>query len=416
MAYLGNKQVSFSAEIAGLVNIDREYNPESENPQSGKAVAEAAGQVFNFTANALKSKKKSSVIAIHDISPIEHTIKTIVGSKNLFPNVATNREYTNGTTVTVNADGSITCDFKSGDTISFKTTIELPAGTYTISSGVNAVPYIYAKFYGLGGFIGEINTKTDDARKTITVNETCSVIVGLYGTIANNGISTLYPQLEEGSAATEYTPNLENMGEVTVSRYGKNLIDVSNWNKEYTNGSYVKYDDETGGLKMKKVAEDIFATSHFSASVVLPAGTYTFSNKTINSIQSTPYFTISGKYLSNDEKAFNAKYNSGTFTLEEPAQVTLNIYASTSVTTENEIATFPQLEVGDVDTDFEKYIKVKTSTPMADGTANGITSVYPNTTILSNKKGITIDTEYNRDINKAFEEIVNAVMSLGGEI
>lgn len=41
MAYIGDNQILFNAQIHGLVNIDNEYNPESENPQSGIAVAQA---------------------------------------------------------------------------------------------------------------------------------------------------------------------------------------------------------------------------------------------------------------------------------------------------------------------------------------------------------------------------------------
>ena len=44
MMYFNGKPIG-SANINGLVNIDQNYNPESENPQSGKAVAEALANI-----------------------------------------------------------------------------------------------------------------------------------------------------------------------------------------------------------------------------------------------------------------------------------------------------------------------------------------------------------------------------------
>lgn len=41
MAYINGQEVLFSAQFSGITNIDQTYNPESENAQSGKAVAEA---------------------------------------------------------------------------------------------------------------------------------------------------------------------------------------------------------------------------------------------------------------------------------------------------------------------------------------------------------------------------------------
>ena len=41
MAYVNGKQVLFSANFRGIVDVDQTFNPTSENPQSGKAVAEA---------------------------------------------------------------------------------------------------------------------------------------------------------------------------------------------------------------------------------------------------------------------------------------------------------------------------------------------------------------------------------------
>ena len=74
-----------------------------------------------------------------------------------------------------------------------------------------------------------------------------------------------------------------------------------------------------------------------------------------------------------------------------------------------------QVEYGTTATDYEPYIG-KEYTPNADGTVNGVTSLYPNTTLTTDTEGIIIDCTYNRDINKAFAELQQAIISLGGNV
>ena len=55
-------------------------------------------------------------------------------------------------------------------------------------------------------------------------------------------------------------------------------------------------------------------------------------------------------------------------------------------------------------------------TPNADGTVEGVKSLYPETTLSTNPEGLIIDAEYNRDINKAFAELQQAILSTGGNV
>lgn len=56
-----------------------------------------------------------------------------------------------------------------------------------------------------------------------------------------------------------------------------------------------------------------------------------------------------------------------------------------------------------------------TYTPNADGTVN-VKSVSPVMNIFCDTEGVAINCDYNRDINKAFAELQNAIISLGGNI
>jgi hypothetical protein len=75
-----------------------------------------------------------------------------------------------------------------------------------------------------------------------------------------------------------------------------------------------------------------------------------------------------------------------------------------------------QLELGGVDTGYEHATAPTEHTVNADGTVTGVTSLSPTTTLMTDTEGAVITAEYNRDLNKAFDEIVNAIISLGGNV
>lgn len=69
----------------------------------------------------------------------------------------------------------------------------------------------------------------------------------------------------------------------------------------------------------------------------------------------------------------------------------------------------PQLEIGATATEYEPYITPTEYIPTADGTVNGVTSLYPNTTLTTDTEGVIINCNYNRDINKAFAALEAAI-------
>ena len=65
-----------------------------------------------------------------------------------------------------------------------------------------------------------------------------------------------------------------------------------------------------------------------------------------------------------------------------------------------------QIEQGATVTDYEPYVKYIEYTPNSDGTVEGITSVYPTMTLLTDTEDATIHCEYNKDINKSLNSVV----------
>lgn len=90
----------------------------------------------------------------------------------------------------------------------------------------------------------------------------------------------------------------------------------------------------------------------------------------------------------------------------------LGIYISVpNGKTFNNLLIKPQLEIGATATEYEPYITPTEYIPAADGTVNGVTSLYPNTTLTTDMDGISIDCKYNRDINKAFAALEAAAQN-----
>lgn len=75
-----------------------------------------------------------------------------------------------------------------------------------------------------------------------------------------------------------------------------------------------------------------------------------------------------------------------------------------------------QIEYGEISTEYEPYIEPVTYTANADGSVDGVKSIYPSTSVSVEDASTAVNIEYNRDINKAFAELQAAVISLGGNI
>ena len=75
-----------------------------------------------------------------------------------------------------------------------------------------------------------------------------------------------------------------------------------------------------------------------------------------------------------------------------------------------------QIELGSTATEYEPYTEYDAYTVNADGSVDGVRSVYPSMTFIPDTEGVTLDVEYNRDINKAFAQLQAALISMGGNV
>ena len=394
--------------------VDQAYNPESENAQSGKAVSE----VVNNLASAIKNTLKGEVLTTSDVSPVEHSLKVNVESKNLlaYPYYHTSSEL-NGITWTDNGDGTITVNGTATADAYFSLRnmaegITLK-GTYFLSgcpvggSGTSYEIYltnldytIYKRDFGNG----------------VTVNITEEEPFGIYivvrkGTTVKNLV--FKPQLEKGTTATDWTPYVD-VSSVEVSRYGKNLLAYP----YYYPDNYPYGNKTPNGYILNGVEWTDNGDGTVTANGTATEQSYfTLRHKTLGNLRKGKYF-LSGCpkggtnnnyviYIMGDTLPYAIDNGDGLLfevTNEEPINIIISIRQGATV---DNIVFKPQLEVGVVGTEREEYKPVQIVTANADGTVNGLTSVSPNMTLLASD-GVVINLEYNKDTTKHIGNHVKA--------
>lgn len=202
---------------------------------------------------------------------------------------------------------------------------------------------------------------------------------------------------------------------VKVSRCGKNLIPYPYLNSTQTiNGvTFTVSSDGTISANGTATSNAYLEITSFST-FYIPKGNYILGGCPSGGSSTTYNLTaVNGAGISYTK--FRQDIGNGITLSSSGEYWIIRCQVMKGQTVEN-IIFKPQLEIGTVATDYEPYIFPTEYTPNADGTVNGVTSLYPNTTLTTDTEGVIIDCEYNRDINKAFAELQQAIISLGGNI
>ena len=211
---------------------------------------------------------------------------------------------------------------------------------------------------------------------------------------------------------------VENSESLMIS--GKNLFNVHSMTKL---GTSIKRNGvtatilENGGVRVTGTPEDnTIATSITflgSKGIILPAGIYSAEPEGIVSGAKIQCFVqardINGSHLAN--------FNKEAITIAQKFHMDrFLVYIDKGVTEAIDETFYPCIEKNDKCTGYEPYVEPITYSVNADGTVDGVKSIYPTTFLFTDTEGATIEAEYNKDINKAFCELQNAIINLGGTI
>lgn len=373
------------------------------------------GDVPTSVANALIGSEMGEVVALKDVSPIEHNLGVKVESKNLMPYPYTDKTKTVcGITFTDNGDGTITANGTATETASYYSTanVDYPNGTYTFSgcpSGGSTSTYTINCFCRDNNNQYLVDTLEHGDGKTFTANngfKTIGFSLRIYkGFTAENLV--FKPMYERGAKKTGYKPYLANPEAVKITTMGANLFDVSK-TKDNSGNDYETYDAATNTITAHSANYSAWG-SLGTLTPLLPAGTYTF-------LKGNGYRSALCAFSVNNEEIgdfTNYNYNQKiTFTVNEPFYLKAKYMLNAASYPCSASAKDFMLLSGDVsEAEYEPYKE-----PIEYAYGEEIKSIYPSTTLMTDTEGAVISVEYNRDINKAFEELMKIILSLGGNL
>lgn len=374
----------------------------------------------NEVANALKGSASGEVVALKDVSPLEHGLGVRVSSKNLW-------KY----------QSSIYVEGKGENFTYVDERYNLPKGMYVFSCDVvienlntsstgNAVYLGVDQEDGTTSFLSVVRDQTTSGKVVVAVNLLHSplrrITLVRHNRFTSGTVNITNIQLEKdttATTATAYTPFVPDVGAVKVKAMGKNLCDKSVISLsgdttleqsiiDYLNKyPFFRHGTYTMSADVTVYPEDTAEYRFFDVNVFYDDGSNELKRVVAASPTSTPAANLRDGKARHYSITFDTDINKKLkgFRLR-PLSASIN--TGRFCKAEN-----IQLEF-ETETEYEPYIEPVEYAVNADGTVEGVKSIYPSTTLTTDTVGALIEVDYNRDINKAFEEIRKVILSLGG--
>ena len=362
-----------------------------------------SGSLF---ASIIKGEMSGSIVAADDVSSGKHTLSAKAYCKNLFNN--TDDFIKNGTATYSYGDGILNI---SGSYVNKWMRLE-EGKTYTFSAVSsrtgNSGGGIYIRLYEED----KVNYKLG-VYDTINLSPACTfttvkgyplVRFTFYGSTQNNAEeSATYTniQLEEGTEATAYEPYFD-PSVAMVHQYGKNLIQYPfSYSTRTING--VTFTPKTDGSV--KVSGTATANTYFALNGGFSADAAPIPCTLKPGVEYTITDAMVFLYSADGE---TTAFNEGSFTMPEGYDyygIFVYVPAETTVAETRR----PQLEVGGDATDFETYTYGGDYSVLDDGTVEGVASLAPCMTLTTDRNGMLLKVEYNRDTNKVIEDLLNQI-------
>lgn len=400
-----------------------------------KVYEAGSSSIKNEVSNALKGSASGEAVALKDVSPLEHGLGVRVSSKNLISPDIWDDLFDK------QEDGS----YLSNKEIYLDASLRqfyLPPAVYTISYDVKCEidkNYRFSIIYEDDSMVNNYIKSTGDYvhSEFVTEKKAIKAVQWYYGAPSQN-VQFKNLQIEKGTTATPYTPYVADIGAVNVKKYGKNVADIKYFSAT-TLGSPIESSNKYGttisttdGRANELVFTQSFATpdvdyeTHFdngffviALNPIIPVGTKTvlsFDLEITEDILGKSILGVgtNGKYMS----TYAVHNGRNTFVLpawDEPSKKGAN-GIEVRIVGMSGIMSNIQLEVGETATEYELCKEPVEYTVNPDGTVDGVKSIAPATTLATDTEGVLIEVEYNKDINKAFAELQQAIISLGGNV
>lgn len=300
MAAIINKNVTLAANITGLVDVDHDYNPESENPISGKGVAQALAGFEGGSGNAGTGSGTGTGAGVTEAQ--KQTLLAVINAIGLFnvDNAQTLLDNFNKAWDTVDPvpATSITLDktaitFTAEEAQTIIATV-LPANTTDVvvwTSSNNAVATVK----------NGVVTPLVDGETVITatagnVSATCAVTVNMFGDI-ENAVFVSAGKIDKTSTATSDPvadtsyPNTVTFSAIAV-KAGTLLICNTNITKQQDWVRFYNYDNDGVNCEQIWFADNTAGTVNvkkdgFIRVCIMRQASQTFTTDTVTELSTT---------------------------------------------------------------------------------------------------------------------------------
>ena len=348
----------------------------------------------------MNANVSGTVIAVNDVNDISHNVGVKLSSKNLFDGKISQKLILNGSgdNRTVGEATNYNCAIikvKPNTTYCISGDFDSTSARPTQDKNVRVATFTnYPQ-------IGEVSNqfKYGNTAFTITTSATSNYLF-LWFMIPPTGYQVGEFQIKEETTATDYTPYISDFSNVEVSRYGKNLFSDIYDDYAILGNSYAyKYICDTllkMSLKDKDISVDV--SDCYIGFAINPAS-----------------FSDGGRWVvSKGVKQYTTTNIPSTG--KENFYSHILVYPPTKDVFNRIIKRWDiQVELGDVSTEYEPYKKTITYTSTADGTVEGVNSIAPNMTLLTNNNGVLINCNYLRDIDRYIDNLTTNIALTGGE-
>lgn len=362
----------------------------------------------------MNAKVSGTAIVVNDVNAVEHNVDVRLRSKNLFDASLIRTESSNGMSVEYEGDGIFhlhgTCATASAIQLDLcQTDILAEIGSYyTISatliegstdrtfycyfSNSNDIPTtVNWRAVGIvpDFVVGDTTHIVDITKKAFINKYWVYIAAGAVGDVIDCRVRVW---LTKGSVGNPYTPYIGDFSNIEVSRYGKNLFDVPSMVTfkgvlDYRNTSFLKagvtYVFYYDAVTFDTESEGIVVNVYDGGSVFL---------KPQQAWRVTP--KIDNPRMIVYSNGFDWKQSQGT------------------------TATITNFRICIADAnylEYEPYKESQTAQSNSFGLVEGITSISPNMTLLTNNNGVVIKANYLRDIDTYIDNLITDVALSGGE-
>jgi hypothetical protein len=386
-----NEPARVEAENQRVINEENRVQAEQKRAEEYKELHDTTSALIQNTEVAVNKAISDAQTALSDAQTAIDTAETATAGVNtVIENAEKVIENTQIAIDEVNNAKNMVIDVSNRAEEAIHTTyIAIENAEKATEDAIKATESVEAVIEDAENVIEEAETVIQQTKDTLSEG----VANALKGTVSGEAIGITDISPIEHNMGVKIS-GVEDISTVKLYKQGKNLADSTIYS-----GGAIKPDGITEiTYKLNSVLP---ANIPLRAKLFFEDGTKLDTGCQLT-VRQRPYYLAGELLIDVTNKAV-------TLTEEETTKakyVYILVNATGGATYANKIP-YGVMFTLDTPTKYEPYIEPTVYDVKADGTVEGVTSLYPNTTLYTDTQGAVIDVEYNRDINKAIQYLTD---------